>query len=264
VSELQDRNRAVWSAGDWDAVAEKIKEVGPRLLDRVRVEPGMRVLDVGTGSGSNVAIPAAQRGGDVVGLDLTDVWFDAARRRAADAGVEIEWVVGDAEALPFEDASFDRVLSTFGHMFAPHHRQASQELLRVCKPGGVVGFTTWLTESFSGALFRTIGAHAPPPPEGVGVPPQWGDREHVRETLAPYEPEFGEDAVIYEWDSSDGLADFFIENFGPLVTLRAALPPDRVQALDDDLRAMLVAENEAEDGGMRTAARYLVTVVQLP
>ena len=112
MSELQDRNRAVWSAGDWDAVAEKIKAVGPRLLDRVGIEPGMRVLDVGTGSGSNVAIPAAQRGAEVVGVDLTDAWFDAGRRRAADAGVEIEWVVGDAEALPFADASFDRVLST--------------------------------------------------------------------------------------------------------------------------------------------------------
>ena len=89
MGELQDRNRAVWSAGDWDAVAEKIAEIGPRLLDHVGVEPGMRVLDVGTGSGSNVAIPAAQRGADVVGLDLTDVWFDAARRRATAAGVEV-------------------------------------------------------------------------------------------------------------------------------------------------------------------------------
>ena len=264
MSELQDRNRAVWSAGDWDVVAEKIIDVGPRLIDRVGIEPGMRVLDVGTGSGSNVAIPAAQRGGEVVGVDLTDAWFDAGRRRAADAGVEVEWVVGDAEALPFADGSFDRVLSTFGHMFAPNHRQAAQELVRVCKPGGTIGFTTWTMTGYSGQLFRTIGAHAPPPPEGAGVPPQWADRDHVREMLAPLEPEFAEDDVLYEWESSDALADFFVENFGPLVALRAALPPDRWAALDADLRAMVADQNQATDGGMRTTARYLITTVHAP
>ena len=196
MSELQDRNRAVWSAGDWDAVANHIASVGPRLLDRVGIEPGMRVLDVGTGSGSNVAIPAAQRGAEVVGADITDAWFDAARRRAAEADVDVEWVIGDAEALPFADASFDRVLSTFGHMFAPHHRQAAQELLRVCKPGGSVGFTTWLTTGLAGRMFAVIGMHAPPPPPGVQPPPLWGDREHVRETVAPLEPEFAEDALV--------------------------------------------------------------------
>ena len=262
MTELQDRNRATWSAGDWDAVAEKIKVVGPRLLDLVGIEPGMRVLDVGTGSGSNVAIPAAQRGAEVVGVDLTDAWFDAGRRRAADAGVEVEWVVGDAEALPFADASFDRVLSTFGHMFAPNHRQASQELVRVCKPGGTVAFTTWTLMGYSGQLFRTIGAHAPPPPAGVGVPPQWADRDHVREMFAPLEPEFAEDDVLYEEASSDALADFFVENFGPLVALRAALPPDRWAALDADLRAMIAEQNQATEGGMRVRARYLVTVLR--
>ena len=117
------------------------------------------------------------------------------------------------------------MLSTFGHMFAPNHRQAAQELVRVCKPGGTIGFTTWTMIGYSGQLFRTIGAHAPPPPEGVGVPPQWADRDHVHEMLAPLEPEFAEDDVLYESDTSDGLADFFIENFGPLVTLRAASRP---------------------------------------
>ena len=262
MGDLQDRNRAVWSAGDWDAVAQKIAEIGPRLLDHVGVEPGMRVLDVGTGSGTNVAIPAAQRGADVVGLDLTDAWFGAARRRAAAAGVEVEGVVGDAEALPFEDGSFDRVLSTFGHMFAPDHRRAGQELLRVCKPSGSVGFATWLTRGLSGQLFRVVGAHAPPPPDGIGVPPQWGDREHVRAMLAPAEPEFTEDEVVYTARTSDELAQFFLDNFGPLVTLRASLPPERVEALDADLRTTYAGVNEATDGTLRASAAYLVTVAK--
>ena len=262
MSELQDRNRAVWSAGDWDAVANHIASVGPRLLDRVGIEPGMRVLDVGTGSGSNVAIPAAQRGAEVVGADITDAWFDAARRRAAEADVDVEWVIGDAEALPFADASFDRVLSTFGHMFAPHHRQAAQELLRVCKPGGSVGFTTWLTTGLAGRMFAVIGMHAPPPPPGVQPPPLWGDREHVRETVAPLEPEFAEDALVYEDDSPDALATFFFENFGPLVTLRGALAPEQTAALEADYRAMLAEVNEASDGTMKATADYLVTIVK--
>jgi SAM-dependent methyltransferase len=262
MSELQARNRAAWSAGDWDVVANEITSVGPRLLDRVGLEPGMRVLDVGTGSGSNVAIPAAQRGAHVVGSDLTDAWFEAGRRRAAEAGVEIDWVLGDAQELPFEDGSFDRVLSTFGHMFAPHHRQAAQELVRVCKPGGSVGFTTWLTTGFSGRMFAVIGMHAPPPPPGVQPPPLWGDREHVRETLAPLEPEFAEDSVVYEWDEPDGLATLFIENFGPLVTLRAALAPEQTAALDADFRAMLDDVNEATDGSLKATADYLVTIVR--
>jgi len=262
MSELQERNRAVWSAGDWDRAAELIKMVGPRLLDQVGIEPGMRVLDVGTGSGGNIAIPAGERGADVVGLDLTDAWFDAARRRAADAGVEVEWVVGDAEELPFEDGSFDRVLSTFGHMFAPHHRQAAQELVRVCKPGGVVGFTTWLPTGYIGRTFTVMGSFAPPLPEGVEPPPLWGDRDHVRAALAPFEPEFSEASVVYTFESPDAMEQFFNENFPPAVVLRKALPPDRIAELDQRVRETLDEFNEATDGSLRVTADYLVTVVR--
>src|SRR5580658_10093625 len=118
ADEFRQRTRATWAAGDWDGFSRTIRPVGSLVLDRVGVEPGIRLLDVGTGTGGNVAIPAAQRGADVVGVDVTPELFEHARRRAADAGVEVEWIEGDAQQLPFEDASFDRVISTFGAMFA--------------------------------------------------------------------------------------------------------------------------------------------------
>ena len=152
--EKQAVNRAVWSAGKWDRVADYVAATGPKLLDSVGVEEGMRVLDIGTGSGGSVSIPAAQRGADVVGSDISDVHFDAARARAEAAGVEVEWVEADALDLPFDDGSFDRVLSTFGHMFAPDHARAASEMVRVTKPGGVIGFCAWTPEGSTGQMFR--------------------------------------------------------------------------------------------------------------
>ncbi len=134
----------------------------------------MRVLDIGTGSGGSVAIPAAQRGADVVGSDISSVHFDAARARAEAAGVEVEWVEADALDLPFEDGEFDRVLSTFGHMFAPDHAQAASEMVRVTKPGGVIGFARGRPRERPGRCSASPGSHMPPPPEGFQPPPLWG------------------------------------------------------------------------------------------
>src|SRR5215218_6671671 len=153
TSQLRAGNRAVWTRGNWDAVADFVAPVGPRLLDAAGVVAGMDVLDVGTGSGSSVAIPAALRGARVVGSDITDAWFADGRRRAAAAGAELEWVEASVEELPFPDGSFDRVLSTFGHMFAPHHALAAAEMARVCRPGGMVAAATWIPEGYTGEMF---------------------------------------------------------------------------------------------------------------
>lgn len=262
MNEIQERNRAVWSAGDWDRMAELVESVGPTLLDEVGIEPGMRVLDVGTGNGRNIAIPAAKRGAEVVALDLTDAWFDTGRAMAADAGVEIEWTTGDAQELPFEDESFDRVLSTFGHMFAPDHRAAAQELLRVCRPGGAVGFTTWLREGYVGRMFALMGEFAPPPPPGAGAPPQWGEREHIAQMLAPAEAEHSSGEVRYDFPSAGEFVDFFDANFGPAVMLLAAIGPERAGELRERELAMLEELNEADDGRMVVTAHYLRTVVR--
>src|SRR3954451_14051262 len=138
MSEASERSRAVWAAGNWDEISKILPPAGEVVLDYAGVESGMDVLDVGCGSGGTVAIPAALRGANVTGADVAPEHFDAARRRAAEAGVEVEWVQADAADMPFEDASFDRVLSTFGHAFAPDQEGAANELVRVCRPGGMI------------------------------------------------------------------------------------------------------------------------------
>jgi ubiquinone/menaquinone biosynthesis C-methylase UbiE len=261
VDDFKQRARSIWASGHWDEVAKLIEAVGPELIDRVGVEPGMEVIDVGTGSGGTLAIPAAQRGGRVTGVDLTPELFDDARRRAADAGVEIEWVQGDAEALPFQDGRFDRVLSTFGHMFAPRHAEAGAELVRVCKPGGVVGTTTWTPEGMNGAMFKAVGAHMPKPPDFVEPPVLWGSEEHVREMLEPHglDLEFHRGMAVWEHPSLEGFLDFWETRFGPVVTAKKVLG-DGYPALRQDLRTVYEQWNQADDGALYAEAEYLVTV----
>ena len=264
--EVVARNQAVWSAGDWDTVSELIASVGPKLLDRIGVGPGTRLLDIGTGSGGTVAIPAAQRGASVVGSDFIDTWFDAARSRAAEAGVEVEWIVADAQDLPFEDASFDVVTSTFGHMFAPDQAAAAAELARVVKPGGTIGFAAWRPAGNIGRSFATIGSHMPPPPPGFTPPPLWGTEERVRELLEPHgiELSFSNEAVRFERPSPDGLLELQESNFGPLVTAKATLGDEGWPALREDLRQLFEDINEATDGTYAADMEYLQTIGRRP
>jgi SAM-dependent methyltransferase len=261
VEDFKQGARATWAAGNWDEVSSLIAGVGPALLDTVGIDPGMDVLDVGTGSGGTVSIPAAQRGATVVGSDLTPELFDAARRRAADAGVEVEWVEADAEALPFEDESFDRVLSTFGHMFAPRHAVAAAELARVLRKGGVLGTATWTPEGQVGAFFAALSGHLPAPPDLAERPMAWGDEGHVRELLEPHglELEFERRNVTFEESSADELVNFYERNFGPVVMARAALGERWPEARADVVRAF-EDWNEADDGTLRVSPEYLVTI----
>src|SRR5688500_1370334 len=179
-SELKARHRAIWASGDYASMVETfLLPLGPRLVEACGIGPGMTVLDVAAGTG-NASIPAAQAGASVTASDLTPELLDAGRRRAEAAGVELAWVQADAEALPFADASFDVVMSSIGAMFAPHHQQVADELVRVCRPGGTIGLLSWTPEGLVGALFRTMGPFAPPPPPGAQPPPLWGGEEHVR------------------------------------------------------------------------------------
>jgi SAM-dependent methyltransferase len=264
AAQIKQGQRASWAAGDWDKVSALITMVGPDVLDHIGLEPDMDLLDVGTGTGGTVAIPAAQRGARVVGSDLTPEHFDRARERAAEAGVDVDWVEADAEALPFEDASFDRVPSTFGHMFAPRHDVAAAELARVCRPGGVIGTTTWLTDSLPGRMFKIVGGHMPPPPPGVGGPMQWGDRDHVRAMLEPHglEVSFDEGLSPAEFDDLETAWSFYEDNFGGIVLAKQHMG-DAYGPLRDDLQGML-AESEQDDGSVRLESRYLITIARRP
>lgn len=176
---LKAIQRAIWTAGDYDSIAELFWDVGAVVAETAAIEPGMKVLDVATGTG-NAAIRAAQAGADVVGLDLTPELFEDARRREALAGVSVEWIEGDAEGLPFDDASFDRVLSTFGVMFAPRHQVAAGELVRACRPGGMIVLANWTPGGFFGQMIATLTSYLPPPPAIASRPTLWGEEAHVR------------------------------------------------------------------------------------
>ena len=154
--------------------------LGPRLVEACQIGPGMRVLDVAAGTG-NASIPAAEQGATVTASDLTPELLEAGRQRAEAKGLALEWVEADAENLPFDDESFDVVISSIGAMFAPHHQEVADELVRVCRPGGTIGLLSWTPEGMIGALFRTMGPFAPPPPPGAQPPPLWGSEAHVRE-----------------------------------------------------------------------------------
>jgi SAM-dependent methyltransferase len=263
--DARQRARATWAAGDWDGFSEPIGPVGKLILDRVGIEPGVELLDVGTGSGGTVAIPAALRGATVVGLDITPELLVHARRRAAEAGVEVTWVEGDAAELPFADASFDRVTSTFGAMFAPDHAGAAAELVRVCRPGGRIGMTTWVDDGFIGEMFKLTGSFMPPPPPGAQAPPLWGVESHVAEVFsaAGAMPVLTRESIRLEWDSIEEVVSDYAESFGPFLMARAALEPQgRWEEFLAAFGDLVTRFNQADDGTATLDPEYFAIVVE--
>jgi ubiquinone/menaquinone biosynthesis C-methylase UbiE len=260
---MKQAQRASWAAGEWDDVAEFTIGVGTKLLDRIGVEPGMEVLDVGTGSGGSVAIPAALRGSKVIGLDLTPELLEHARRRAEAAGVDVGWVEGDAEALPFEADRFDRVISTFGHICAPRHAVAAAELARVCRRDGVIAFTSWTADSSPARMFHLVSSYMPPPPADVGDLVAWGNEEYVRAMLEPHgvHVEFVHDAAPAEFESVEAAMSFYEQKSGGLVLARSVLEPQgRWADLRADLSTLLTESNVTQGDRLRIEPEYLVTI----
>src|SRR5262245_10744091 len=199
VEGFKQNQRKIWSSGDYPDIAHLIESGAEHLVRAADVHAGQDLLDVATGSG-NVALIAAAKGANVTGLDLTPELFVAARRRAGEAGVDCEWIEGDAEQLPFADDSFDRALSAFGTMFAPRHEVAAAELVRVTKPGGVVAVAAWTPEGTNGQMFRTVSSHMPPPPPELKPPSMWGDEAYMGALFGPLgvELEFERGDVDFE------------------------------------------------------------------
>jgi SAM-dependent methyltransferase len=261
LAQFKEQARATWAAGDYDTVSEPLWTAGTSIVRHTAVAPGDEVLDVACGTG-NAAVQAAVAGGRVVGVDLTPELFGAARARAAAAGVEIELREGDAEALPFDDASFDVVLSTFGVMFAPRHEVAASELARVLRPGGRLGLCHWTPEGRIGAFFATIGAHLPPLPDFAASPLLWGDEEHLRTLFAGtgIDLRFDREFIDFRFDTVDEAVTFYETKFGPLLKARALLEPEgRWQALHDDFVAFN-EQDQAADGTIDAPGEYLVAV----
>ena len=234
---LKARHRAVWALGDYPTVADTvIPHLGAELVAATGVAAGDRVLDVAAGSG-NVALPAARTGADVVACDLTPELLDVGRQRAAAAGLDVAWREADCEALPFDDASFDTVLSCVGVMFAPHHEVSAAELLRVCRPGGTIALASWTPEGFVGELFAVMKPFTPPPLPGTVPPPLWGDLDHVTALLGDGVTDLRarrRHVTVDAFDHPVAFRELFKRCYGPTVAAYRGLAddPERVEELD--------------------------------
>jgi SAM-dependent methyltransferase len=262
--ELKARHRAMWASGDYPSMVEAwLLPLGPRLVEACGIGPGMRVLDVAAGTG-NASIPAAQAGAEVTASDLTPELLEAGRRRAEAEGLALEWVEADAEQLPFEDGSFDVVMSSIGAMFEPHHQSAADELVRVCRPGGTIGLLSWTPEGMIGALFRTMGPFAPPPPPGAQPPPLWGSEEHLGDLFGE-RVEFrtlSRDALeITVFERPRDFGEHFKQRYGPTIaTLANARRNEREAELHEALDRFCDEWNRGTPDRARFEIEYLVAV----
>jgi SAM-dependent methyltransferase len=263
VAELKLVHRATWAAGDYAAVARHIDEAPPRdLLSRMDIHPGQRVLDVATGTG-NLALRAAAAGAQVIGLDLTPELFDTARARAAAHDVVVEWVEGDAEELPYEDESFDRVLSAFGVQFAPRHEIVAHEIAGVTRPGGRIGLVNWTPEGVIGELFKIMGSYLPAPPAFASPPPLWGSQSHVSRLFEGTRVvlDFARGSNPWRFESPEAWVSFMETAYGPTVKARQRLTNEgRWGDCRADMLALAQRRNEATDGSLHMEAEYLITV----
>ena len=249
---LKQKHRAMWASGDYPALAdEMLLDLGAILVEACGVASRHRVLDIGAGSG-NAAIPAAMMGAKVVASDLTPELFEAGRREAANRGVSLDWQEADAEALPFDDAGFDVVMSCLGVMFAPHHQQAADELVRVCKPGGSIGLLNWTPEGFIGRMFATMKAFAPPPPPGAQPAPLWGSEEHVRELLGDRitgAKARRQTLAVRSFHQPGDFVRYFKSHYGPMISVFKFIGEDAGKARELDAALTGLAESFGDAHG---------------
>jgi len=258
---IKAKQQQTWASGDYSAVAATIQIISERLVDSADIHAGARVLDVAGGSG-NTALAAARVFADVVSLDYVPSLLERALERAAAEHLDYETVVGDAEALPFPDASFDAVISAVGVMFAPNHQRTAAELLRVCRPGGTIALANWAPDSFIGEVFRTTAKHVPQP-AGLQPPGLWGKEEHVRGLLGDGVSDMRVERKTYSfrYRSPEHFVEFFRTHYGPTHKAFEALDDAGREALASDLRD-LVARSDRLAGTLAVAvpADYLEIV----
>jgi ubiquinone/menaquinone biosynthesis C-methylase UbiE len=253
-SALKTRQQAAWSSGDYAVVGTTLQIVGEELCEALDLRSGQRVLDVAAGNG-NIALAAARRWCNVTATDYVPALLERARERAAAEHLGIEFREADAEALPFEDRSFDVVVSTFGVMFTPDQERSAQEMVRVCKRGGKIGLANWTPEGFVGQLFKTIGKHVPPA--------LWGTRARIAELFEPHGTSIKsvQRNFVFRYRSPEHWLEVFRTYYGPVLKTFAALDPARQQALQQDLLALVGQFNRANDGTVVVPSEYLEIVI---
>jgi SAM-dependent methyltransferase len=260
--ELEARHRALWALGDYRTIADElVAPLGPTLVTAAGVGEGHRVLDVAAGTG-NAAIAAAAKGAEVIATDLCPRLLEEGRESATQRGIALEWQEANAEALPFGDGEFDVVMSCIGVMFAPHHGQAADELVRVCRAGGTLGLLSWTPEGFIGKLFATMKPYVAAAPAGVSAPPLWGSEDHVRGLLG----DRVDDVVterrglpVKRFANGEQFRDYFKGYYGPTIAAYRGIgdDPERAAALDGDIARL---GDEALGGSTTMEWEYLLAV----
>ena len=259
--QVKSRQQGAWSSGDYAVVGTTLQIVGEELCEALDVRSDQRVLDVAAGNG-NVSLAAARRWCDVVATDYVPALLDRARERADADRLNIGFREADAEALPFPDASFDVVVSTFGVMFTPDQDRAAAEMARVCKRGGKIGLANWTPDGFIGQLFKTIGRHAPPP-AGVKSPALWGTRARLGELFEPHASsiEAVQRHFVFRYRSAEHWLEVFRTYYGPVLKTFAALAPPAQSALEADLMSLVAQFNRSGDRCMVVPSEYLEVVI---
>jgi SAM-dependent methyltransferase len=259
LTALKSRQRTAWASGDYAVIGTTLQIVGESLAEACDLRTDERVLDVAAGNG-NATLAAARRGCRVTSTDYVGALLERGAERAAAERLQVVFQEADAEALPFADASFDAVVSTFGVMFAPDHARSAAELLRVCRKGGRIGLANWTPEGFIGQLFKTLGRHVPPPP-GVQSPVLWGSQAHLHELL-----DGGASLAIttrtfnFRYRSAAHFIDVFRTWYGPVHKAFAALPAEQGAALERDLTELLTRLNRAGADSLVVPSEYLEIV----
>jgi ubiquinone/menaquinone biosynthesis C-methylase UbiE len=258
---LKIRQQAAWSSGNYAVVGTTLQIVGEQLCETLDLRSGSKVLDVAAGNGM-VSLAAARRWCHVTSTDYVPALLEIGRARASADGLSIEFIEADAECLPFEDAAFDVVLSTFGVMFTPNQAKAASELLRVCKPGGKIGLANWTPEGFIGQVFRSLGKYLPPP-AGAKSPALWGTRAALEEMFGHQARSITTEPRLFNfrYRSPEHFLDVFKTFYGPVLKAFAALSAGSQQDLRNDLHALIVRMNKSGDASMVVPSEYLEVVI---
>ncbi len=260
LDELKTRLRTIWMTGDYGRFSRYMERDAEAFYRRLPIQPGAQLLDVGCGAGQ-LALIAARAGALVIGCDIASNWLIQARRSAAAEGLTIVFEEGDAEALPYEDATFDAVTSLIGAMFAPRPERVAAELTRVCRPGGIIAMTNWTGPGFVGQMFKTIARHIAP--SGMPPPVLWGDEPTVRERLQRRVESLECSCHLYELSypfSPADVVEFFRANYGPMTRAFASIEEEAQQQLRGELTDLWSRHNRATDGTTRVDAEYLQVV----
>jgi SAM-dependent methyltransferase len=262
LAAVKTRQQAAWSTGNYAVVGTTLQIVGETLCEALDLRPGSRVLDVAAGNG-NASLAAARRWCDVTSTDYVSSLLESGRARALAEGHAIQFQEADAEALPFPDASFDVVMSTFGVMFTPDQEKAASELARVCKPGGRIGLANWTPESFIGQLFKTIGKYIPPAP-GVKSPGLWGTKARLEELFGKSATEIHATGreFTFRYRSPTHFIDVFRTYYGPMNRTFAALDADNQAAFTHDMLELMESRNRSGDATLVLPSEYLEVVIE--